>query len=134
MSRFVVLADGSSDDDLYVAEAVARAGPDGAVVLIAVLPGSLVAGVDPPRERGRRRRELEDEAVRLLRDQLVRIGATCEAAVVALFGDPVDDTLLLANNLGADAVVVRSDAPSLGRLRSESMTPVVAVPQAEAPA
>lgn len=134
MARFVVLTDGSADDDRHVTEAVARAGRDGAVVLIAVLPGSLVAGVDPPRERGRRRRELEDEAVRLLRDQLVRIGATCEAAVVALFGDPVDDTMLLATNLGADAVFVRSDAPSQGRLRRESATPVVAVPQAEAPA
>lgn len=134
MPHLVVLTDGSADDDGLVAEASRKAGDDGAVVLIAVLPGLLVAGISPPRERGRRRRELEDEAARLLRDQLVRIGATCEAGVVALFGDPVDDTLLLANNLGADAVVVRSDFPCLDRMRGESMAPVVAVPQAEAPA
>lgn len=69
-----------------------------------------------------------------MRDQLVRLEVDCEAQTVTLFGDPVEDALLLAANLGADAVVVRSDSPSLDRLRREASIPVLTVPQAEAPA
>lgn len=134
MAHFVVLTDGSADDDRLVAEASRRAGAEGAIVLISVLAGSLVAGVTPPAARGQRRRELENDATRRLRDQLVRLEVDCEAHTVALFGDSVHDTLLLANNLRADAVIVRSDSPSLDGLRGKSPIPVVTVPQAEAPA
>lgn len=132
MTYFVVLTDGSAEDDDVVAEASRRAGDDGAVVLISVLPGSLVSGA--PAARGRRRRELENEATRRLRGQLDRLDVDCEAETVALFGDPVHDALLLADNLGAVAVVVRADSPSLGGLRREARIAVVDVPQAEAPA
>lgn len=134
MAHFVVLTDGSVADEGLVAEASRRAGRGGAVVLISVLAGSLVSGMTPPAVRGRRRRELENEAAQRLRDLLLRLEVDCEAQTVALFGDPVEDTLLLANNLGADAVIVRTDSPSLGGLRQMSSIPVLTVPQAEAPA
>lgn len=134
MQRIVVLTDGSADDDDHVAAATEMAGSDGAIVLISVLAGALVSGVSPPAARGRRRRELENEATRRLRDQILRVNVDCEARVIAVFGDPVDDTLLLAVNLGADAVVVRPDSPRLDALRREATIPVLPLPQAEAPA
>lgn len=134
MAHVVVLTDGSESDDRLVAEAGAQAGPYGAVVALAVLPGSLVSGIHPPSARGRARREHENAATRRLSAQLGRVRIECEARTLALFGDAVDDTLLLATNLGADVVVVRADSPTVERLRQQSPTPVLEVPQAEAPA
>lgn len=134
MQHAVVVSDGSESHDEVVAEAATLVGPTGALAVITVLSGSLVARITPPADRGRRRRELEDEASYRLQRQLARVGVTCEARAVALFGDVVDDALLLATNLGVDAVVIASTSPHLERLRESAPMPVRAVGQADAPA
>jgi hypothetical protein len=50
---------------------------------------------------------------------------------VALFGDEVDDTLLLTDNLGADAVVIGRSSPAVERLLAESRVPVLVIPASE---
>lgn len=132
MRHLVVPSDGSTGCDRVVAAAARHAGDDGALALLTVLPGSLVDRSLPPHERGRVRRREEDEATARLRAQVDRLGLRCTVRIVALFGDDADDTVLLATNLGADAVVVERDSGLVARLEA---TPVrlLTVDQAEAP-
>lgn len=97
-------------------------------MLIAVLPGSLVDGSFEPVERGRRRREEENRAKAALGAQIERIRPVTGCHVVVLFGDVVSDTVLLARNLGADAVWMAADAPDLIGMLADSPIPVVGVP------
>src|SRR5690606_1559309 len=64
-------------------------------------------------ERGRRRRDEENKAKQALADQIARTAPSPECHVLALFGEVVSDTLLLARNLGADAVAMAGRAPDL---------------------
>lgn len=102
---------------------------DGSVVLIAILPGSLVDRSLGPAERGRVRRTAEDDAAGALRDQVARIGLADRCHVIALFGDVVCDTLLLAANLGAEAVVMAADDPDVDQMVTSAEIPVAVVPR-----
>lgn len=101
---------------------------DGSVVLIAVLPGSLVDRNLAPAERGRVRRAAEDNAADSLRAQAARTGLTDQCHVIALFGDVVSDTLLVAANLPADAVVMAADDPAVDQMVAAAEIPVTVVP------
>jgi hypothetical protein len=128
--NLVVSSNGGVHTDRCVRIAAQLASDAGAVVLISVLPGSLIAKGLSPDEAGRRRRAAEDEATAALAAQLERVAPGVEASAIALFGDVVFDTLLLAGNLGADAVAMTSDDPALGDMIARSPIPVVAVPRA----
>lgn len=128
VQHLVVPTAGGPDADQVVDWAARVAGAHGTLVLISVLPGSLVEKSLDPAERGRRRREEENRAKRELADQIARMAPTPDCHVIALFGDVVSDTLLLARNLGADAVVMASTDPHLSALLGESPLPVVVVP------
>ncbi|MDX1447463.1 MAG: hypothetical protein R3246_00235 [Acidimicrobiia bacterium] len=131
MSYVVVLTDGAEASDRLVIAARRHSGGSASLVLLTVLSGGLVAGIDPPSARGRARRRLEDEATERLARQLRRVGV--QGRTLALFGDPVDDTILLTANLDAEAVVVAAEAAFVDRLRSRCPVPVFPVSQAEAP-
>lgn len=127
MPNLVVPSNGGSETDHVMRTASDFAGEDGTVVAISVLAGSFVDKGLPPPEAGRRRRAAEDEAERKLLVQAARARVDCR--VIALFGHVVFDTLLLACNLDADAVVMAMDDPELARMLEQSPIPVVAVPR-----
>lgn len=133
MRHLVVPTDGSAATDPVVADAAGRVGPDGALALICVLPGSLVDRSLAPAERGRVRRRAENDATARLREQVQRLDLRCAVRIISLFGDDVEDTVLLATNLGVDAVVVGADSPLVDALAGTPVRTVVAG-QADAPA
>ena len=100
----------------------------GSVVVVVVLSGRLVDGVLAAGERGRVRRQREDEAEVAAREQVVRVGASIPAHVVSLFGDVASDTLLVAHNLAADAVVVGAGHPATAEIIRAAEIPVIVVP------
>jgi nucleotide-binding universal stress UspA family protein len=131
MRHLVVCSDGTTEADPAVEGAARIADAHGTLVLICVLPGSLIDRSLPPAQRGRERRAAVDAATRRLRDQAARLDVACEVHSVALFGDEVDDTLLLTDNLGADAVVIGRSSPAVERLLAESRVPVLVIPESE---
>jgi nucleotide-binding universal stress UspA family protein len=129
MRHLVAVSDGSPATDACVRRALDRASAaGGAVVVVAVLPGSLIDRRLTPPEAGKRRREAENAARSAIANQLARVAPDVEADVVALFGDVVSDTLLLAQNLGADGVVMPGDHPDIERMIEHSPLEVLAVP------
>lgn len=74
------------------------------------------------------RRQAENEAKAAVASQIARVAPLGACHVIALFGDVVDDTLLLATNLGADAVVMDGDDPFLTGMLANSSLPVVVLP------
>ena len=74
------------------------------------------------------RRQAENAAQAAVASQIARIAPLGACHVVALFGDVVDDTLLLATNIGADAVVMDGDDPSLTAMLASAPLPVVVLP------
>jgi nucleotide-binding universal stress UspA family protein len=131
MRHLVVCSDGTAEADPAVEGAARIADTHGTLVLICVLSGSLIDRSLPPALRGRERRAAVDAATRRLRDQAARLDVACEVHSVALFGDEVDDTLLLTDNLGADAVVIGRSSPAVVRLLAESHVPVLVIPDPE---
>ena len=104
------------------------AGETGTVVIVSVLAGSMVDRALPPAERGRTRRQAENQAKAAVAAQIARVAPLGACHVIALFGDVVSDTLLLATNLGADAVVMDGDDPSLSGMLASSPVPLVVLP------
>lgn len=103
-------------------------------MLISVLSGSMVGKSLAPGQRGQVRRSAENEARAKATVHLAELAPGADCHVVALFGDVVSDTLLLAANLGADAIVMAAEDPAMSAMLAESEIPVVVAPQAEAPA
>lgn len=134
MRHFVVPFDDCPPTARAVRLAVDLAGAEGTVVLIWVLSGSMVDKGLAPGERGRVRRSAENEARAKATVHLAELALGADCHVVALFGDVVSDTLLLAANLGADAIVMAAEDPGVSAMLAESEIPVVVAPQAEAPA
>jgi nucleotide-binding universal stress UspA family protein len=127
--NLVVCSNGDESTDDPVRLAAALAAVDGSVVAVSVLSGSLVDKSLPPSEAGRLRRGAENEAKERLASQADRAAGDADFHAVALFGDVVSDTLLVARNLGADGVVMSADSPDLKRMISECPVPVVVVPR-----
>lgn len=75
------------------------------------------------------RRQAENEAKAAVAAQIARVAPLGRCHVVALFGDVVSDTVLLATNLGADAVVMDGDDPSLSGMLASSPVPIVVLPR-----
>lgn len=134
MRHFVVPFDDTPPTRSALRLAVDLAGAEGTIVLIWVLPGSMIDKGLAPGERGRVRRFAENDARSKTAAYLAQTEPGVDCHVVALFGDVVSDTLLLANNLGADAVVMAAGDPAVSGMLAESQIPVVVAPQAEAPA
>lgn len=99
----------------------------GTVVVVAVLPGSLVDPGLPPEEAGRIRRHHEERAVAEARAQVRGVGPPVSFEVIAVFGDVAFDTLLVAENLGADAIVAGAADPATVEMSVQSSIPVVVV-------
>lgn len=129
MRNLVVASDGGEGADRCVrlADEMALAA-GGAVVLVSVLPGSRVGRGLEPREAGRRRREEEDRAKEVLLRQVTRTVPGAPIDIIALFGDVASDTILIATNLGADAVLIPSTDPAVADLVASSPIPVLVVP------
>lgn len=123
----MVPTSGGTDSDDVVLPAAKLVDADGFVVLIAVLPGSLVDRNLAPADRGRVRRAAENDAADALRQQAARTGLTERCRVIALFGDVVSDTQLLAANLRADAIVMAADDPHVDQMAASSEIPVTVV-------
>ncbi|MEX2655281.1 MAG: universal stress protein [Acidimicrobiia bacterium] len=134
MRHFVVPFDDSPSTQRALRLAVDLAGSEGTVVLIWVLPGSMVDKGLSPGERGRVRRDAENGARARAAARLAELAPGADCHVVVLFGDVVSDTLLLAANLGVDAIVMAAEDPAVSAMIAESEIPVVVAPQAEAPA
>ena len=128
MPNIVTPTDLTEASDAHLRHALEAAdGDGGAVVVVVVLPGSLVGKGLAPGEAGRVRRHHEDRAVEAARAQVARLGGGARCEVVALFGDVAFDTLLVAENLGADAVVARAGDPATEEMERTASIPVVAV-------
>lgn len=129
MRHFVVPFDDTPSTLRALRLAVDLAGPAGTIVLISVLPGSMVGKSLAPGERGQVRRSAENEARAKAAVHLARLAPGTECHVIVLFGDLVSDTLLLARNLGADAVVMAAEDPAVPAMLTESEIPVVLAPR-----
>ena len=129
MRNLVVCSNGDESTDDSVRLAAAIAAGEGSVVAVSVLSGSLIDKSLPPAEAGRLRREAENEAKERLASQAERAAGDVDFHAVALFGDVVSDTLLVARNLGADGVVMSADSPDLEELITECPVPVVVIPR-----
>lgn len=134
MRHFVVPFDDTPPTQSALRLAVDLAGAGGTIVLIWVLSGSMIDKSLAPGERGLVRRSAENDARAKAAAHLAQTAPGPDCHVVALFGDVVSDTLLLAGNLGADAVVMAAGDPAVPGMLAESGIPVVVAPQAEAPA
>ena len=132
MRNLVAPTDLTPASDAHLSRALRLAGEaGGAVVVVAVLSGSLVdKGLDPE-DAGRERRRQEDRAVAAARDQVARLGVDVDCEVLALFGDVAFDTLLVARNLGADGIVVAAGHPATDELRRTSPIPVIEIGSAD---
>lgn len=126
MPNIVAPTDLTAASDAHLLHAFESA-DDGVVVVVAVLSGSLVDRALDPGEAGRVRRHHEDQAVEEARAQMARLGMDARFEVVALFGDVAFDTLLLAQNLGADAVVARAGDPATDEMERTASIPVIAI-------
>ena len=130
----MIPSDGGSGSDHILRAAVDTAGPEGTLVLISVLSGSLIDRRLSPPERGRRRRDEENRTTQSVAAQIARVAPEANCHVIALFGEVVSDTLLVVGNLGADGVVLGSGDPVLNEMLAVSPVPVLVVPdQADAP-
>jgi nucleotide-binding universal stress UspA family protein len=129
MRNLVVHSDLTPVSDSWVAAALRIAAEaEGEVAVIGVLPGSLIDKTAAPAEAGRRRRAEENRARSEIEAQLARLEPAVPCHGIAVFGDVAFDTLLLARNLGADAVVVPSTGADTAEFLRTSTVPVIAVP------